>query len=338
MGKTSIIITTISHPTKAILNIDKLIKKKKKTHTYKLVIIADSKSPLKNKFKFAEYLSLNLQKKKFSRLFNILPFNNYARKNLGYLHAINKGSKVIIDTDDDNFPYKNFLNKNNFNLNTKYLTANDKWINIYQLFCKNKIWPRGFPLEKINLNSNIKISKKNKNIFSPIHQSLADEDPDVDAIYRFISNKKIFFKKNKNYCLGIGYYCPFNSQNTTWHYKSFRLLYLPSTCSFRMTDIWRGLIAQRIMHVNKWHLLFKSPTVYQIRNKHNLLNDFKQEIEGYTRYEEFVNILEKVKLKKGEKFINSNLILLYKILIKNNFFKKKEMLILKNWLRYFEKN
>jgi hypothetical protein len=118
--KTSIIITTITHPTKAILNINELIKKK--TRTYKLVIVADLKSPLKNKFKFAEYLSITLQQKRFSKLFNILPFNNYARKNLGYLHAIKNGSKVIIDTDDDNFPYKNFLSTPNFNLNTKYLT------------------------------------------------------------------------------------------------------------------------------------------------------------------------------------------------------------------------
>jgi hypothetical protein len=190
--KTSIIITTITHPTKAILNINKLIKIKE-SNTYKIVIVADLKSPLKNKFKFAEYLSITAQQKRFSKFSSILPFNNYARKNLGYLHAIKNGSKVIIDTDDDNFPYKNFLSTPNFNLNTKYLTANNKWINIYQLFSKNKIWPRGFPLEKITLNSNIKISKISKNIFAPIHQSLADEDPDVDAIYRLISNKKIFF-------------------------------------------------------------------------------------------------------------------------------------------------
>ena len=38
-----------------------------------------------------------------------------------------------------------------------------------------------------------------------------------------------------------------NSQNTLWFKKIFPLMYLPVTCSMRCTDIWRSLIALRIL-------------------------------------------------------------------------------------------
>ena len=51
------------------------------------------------------------QKKTNLSLANNLPLNSYSRKNVGYLVAIMNGAKNIIETDDDNFPYKSFLNK-----------------------------------------------------------------------------------------------------------------------------------------------------------------------------------------------------------------------------------
>jgi hypothetical protein len=41
-----------------------------------------------------------------------LPSKHYARKNLGYLIAIKNGAEIIIETDDDNIPEKNFWKKN----------------------------------------------------------------------------------------------------------------------------------------------------------------------------------------------------------------------------------
>ena len=70
------------------------------------------------------------------------------------------------------------------------------WINVYKYFYKseNQIWPRGFPLNKIN-NPHEKIKYKIKDNFY-IQQRLADLNPDVDAIYRLINKKlNIRFKK-----------------------------------------------------------------------------------------------------------------------------------------------
>jgi hypothetical protein len=75
---------------------------------------------------------------------------------------------------------------------------------------------------------------------------LADENPDVDAIYRLTLPLPIIFNKANNVALGNNSFCPFYSQNRTWFKEAFPLLYLSSHCSFRMTDIWRSFVAQRI--------------------------------------------------------------------------------------------
>jgi hypothetical protein len=77
--------------------------------------------------------------------------------------------------------------------------------------------------------------------------------------FRFQSH----FLPNRRVALGAGAWSPFNSQNTAWYPKAYPLLYLPSYCSFRMTDIWRSFVAQRIAWENGWAVLFKSPDVYR---------------------------------------------------------------------------
>ena len=75
----------------------------------------------------------------------------------------------------------------------------------------------------------------------PIQQGLADENPDVDAIYRLVLPLPVQFETGRRIALKRGVWSPFNSQNTAWWPDAFPLLYLPAYCSFRMTDIWRKL-------------------------------------------------------------------------------------------------
>ena len=65
-------------------------------------------------------------------------------------------------------------------------------------------------------------------------------------------NKKI----NLNHALST-----FNSQNTTWHISL--LLNVSVTCNMRCTDIWRSLIALKIMQFNNLNILFHGPSVFQ---------------------------------------------------------------------------
>jgi hypothetical protein len=140
------------------------------------------------------------------------------------------------------------------------------------------------------------------------------------------------FVKRKAIILQDQQICPFNSQNTTWFKPAFALLYLPSTCRFRLCDIWRSFIVQRILWCNNWSLSFHSANVVQLRNQHDLLDDLAQETEGYLYNEIIVELLGQLDLPQGEEHIHTNLRRCYEVMCDNGFFEKKELNMLEAWL------
>ena len=80
------------------------------------------------------------------------------------------------------------------------------------------------------------------------------------------------------------------------------------------------------------NIMFDGPTVFQKRNYHNLEKDFKDEVSMYMNNKKIYEILKKLKLKRGIKNFDKNLLSCYKILIKNSFFQKNEIVFLKAWL------
>jgi hypothetical protein len=322
----SVVITSINKPNVII----------KKYHTMckkigaNFFLIGDKKTPnYSNKFSL---ISFENQKKLDFEILKKLPFNSYARKNIGYLLAMKVNSKIIIETDDDNYPKKNFFN--NINLKKKLIElSGPAWINILKYFIKNKklIWPRGWPLNLIIDNK--RIIRKMKLKISPVQQRMCDGNPDVDAIFRLTNNNIDYKFKKKNYFLGLKSLCPFNSQNTVWHKLAFPMMYLPSYCSMRATDIWRGFVALRLLNNYKWNLSFLEPTVIQIRNAHNLMHDFSQELEVYKNTIKFNKILKKTNLSKHHKDLLKNLFKCYEALVKEKIINKNELILLRYWIK-----
>ncbi len=99
-----------------------------------------------------------------------------------------------------------------------------------------------------------------------------------------------------------------------------------------MTDIWRSFIAQRIAWECEWNILFHQSTVWQERNDHNLLNDFKDEIPGYLHNNTIFIELQMLKLKEGKKYLPENLITCYQKLIQLELIGTEEITLLKAWL------
>ena len=140
------------------------------------------------------------------------------------------------------------------------------------------------------------------------------------------------FNKGENIALGKGSICPFNSQNTQFFPESFLLLYLPSYCSFRMTDIWRSFIAQVVGWQYDWCIGFTEATVIQERNEHNLMKDFNDEIDGYLNNEAILDILSSVSLDKSPSSIGDNMVKLYESLVRNQLIDSKEIPLLESWI------
>lgn len=110
---------------------------------------------------------------------------------------------------------------------------------------------------------------------------------------------------------GAGNGPPFNSQSTTWWRDAFGLLYLPTTRSFRMTDIYRSLVAQRIARANCWHVLFHLPNVRQVRNKHDFMQDIAAEIDGYLHNKRLIRAFADLDIQTENPFIPNALRLCY---------------------------
>lgn len=298
----------------------------------RFVVTGDSKSPVDFVLDGCDYLGLAAQRDLPYELAAICPERSYTRKNLAYLRAISAGAEFIVETDDDNFPRDAFWEHRAIAVKGDTTSALG-WINAYSWFTDSFIYPRGFPLREVRAGkSNTGERIATDMLDCPIQQGLADENPDVDAVYRMLYPLPFNFLDKDSLILGKGQWCPFNSQNTTFFAQAYPLLYLPAHCSFRMTDIWRSFVAQRILWAHNWHLSFQRATVYQERNEHNLLRDFEDEIPGYLHNERIIETLDALVLSEDPAKIGENLITCYESLIGIGVIGQAERPLLTAWL------
>jgi hypothetical protein len=323
-----IIITTINKPTETIL-------KHINNTEYDVIIVGDNKTPDDYKNLNCIYLDISSQKKLFPELSELLSYNHYCRKNLGYLYAIKKGYKIIYETDDDNIPYDNFDNVLQYNNIQMITEQNNKWINIFKYFTNNAyIWPRGFPLSLLKNNTNYLIQDTDKT--PSIINGLVENDPDVDALFRIICNHQDAIQWEKNKCILINNInmCVFNTQNTFWlNPELFICLLIPCSVSFRYCDILRGIINNIILKKTNNYMMYSSPNVIQNRNEHNLISDFKSEYEMYIHNENILNFIENN--TENITSVKELLYFIYNNLLVNNVITQKDIDILNNWNTYF---
>jgi hypothetical protein len=319
--KKYIVITSIFEPTEAVKAFAAL-------PDYRLLVVGDKKSPAHWQWDGVKYLSVETQQNLPHALSAVLPYNHYSRKMLGYLEAMSAGAEWIVDTDDDNIPYENWqfpATEGEFN----QYAGDSGFVNVYQYFSDDKIWPRGLPLRLINTRYDFSGLKQAASRIG-IWQGLADEDPDVDAIYRLTSDKPCYFKKKAPLVLANGQVCPFNTQNTLIHRALFPLMYLPTYVTFRYTDILRGLVAQPIMWLYGYQLGFTEASVIQKRNPHDYMKDFISEIPMYETGEQVIDWVQAA--IHPNKSITENLWAAYEALLDKKVVETREMVTLRAWL------
>jgi hypothetical protein len=270
-----LVVTTINRPTPAVVSLAEGAARS----GWRFVLVGDRKSPPDFHVPGTDYLDVQEQLRRGFRFAEAAPFGHYARKNVGYLVAIRNRAEAIVETDDDNLPIDGFWDERSASISAPIL-RDRRWVNVYRYFSDAMIWPRGLPLDEVLGSVPPLDGAPLEAPFCPVQQGLAQENPDVDAIYRLTMPLPIGFRSRDPVVL-MGALCPFNSQNTWWWPEAYPLMYLPFHCSFRMTDIWRSFVVQTILHRNGWGLSFHQATVVQDRNDHDLMKDFSDEVIGY---------------------------------------------------------
>jgi hypothetical protein len=324
------VITTIQLPTRAVAELAARLA----SISAPLVIVGDRKGPPSYELPGTRFLSLQDQLDSPFELARLLPVGHYTRKNVGYLSAISQGAECLYETDDDNAPLERWTAR------SPQVVAHEVsasgWFNAYRCFSKENIWPRGLPLDALRSGDAAAVLAKPTRVRAAIQQGLANGSPDVDAIWRLVLDRPFDFDDGPSVVLPPGCWCPFNSQSTWWWPEAFPLLYLPSHCSFRMTDIWRSFVAQRCLWELGQGVVFHAAEVFQARNEHDLMRDFNDEVPGYQRNRKLARVLEDTQLQPGEGAVADNLRRCYEALVDAGFFTAAELELLAAWCQGLE--
>jgi hypothetical protein len=327
-GVSSLVVTSISPPNPVLRELASQCK----ALGMSFYLIGDVPSPADFSLDGCDFYSLERQRAAGLGITQLLPLRHYARKNIGYLLAMQTRPNMLLETDDDNMPLPEFWAPRKQEHHVKAVSGTG-WTNVLAYFSEANVWPRGLPLDAIRAPLPRFETLLEAKSDCPIQQGIVDGDPDVDAIFRLVSPSPGCFLPDRRVALGAGAWCPFNSQNTAWFPKAYPLLYLPSYCSFRMTDIWRSFVAQRIAWENGWSVLFRGPDVYQDRNEHNLMQDFADEVPGYLYNRLIGEKLAALKLEPGLETLGENLIRCYEELVRHTFVGKQEIALVKAWVQ-----
>lgn len=324
--KTALVVTSISGPNSVLLSLAEGALQ----HDWDFIVAGDTKSPPTFQLEGCRFLSVEAQQNSGHSLGQICPTSSYSRKNIGYLEAVASGAEVIVETDDDNFPRESFWLPRERQVACRKVDA-PGWVNVYAYFSESFIYPRGLPLDYAR-----NTPPKTGSLMTtdcPLQQGLADANPDVDAIYRMLFPLPFDFSPDvEPVALGNGAWCPFNSQNTTFFEEIYPLLYLPAHCSFRMTDIWRSFVAQRVLHELGLPVLFHGATVWQERNEHSLHKDFCDEIPGYQHNHAIREALVALDLADCADNISTMMERCYQVLIRRGWVGEGEEVLLAAWL------
>ncbi len=325
MSKNWIVVTTINPPGGVV----ETILSDRSDH-WRLVVVGDSKTRGAWDHLPLVFLSVDRQRERFGDFADMAPYNHYSRKNFGYLYAISQGAERILETDDDTFFYPDRVHVFDRAVRGRRV-GGAEWVNVFSYFYAGIIWPRGLPLDAIRDPG--RVLEADALADCPIQQFLIDDDPDVDAIHRLIFPGVAQCREAEAPVILDPDTCvPFNTQNTLFFADAFPLLYLPHFCSFRMTDIWRSFVAQVALWRFGGRLAYRPATARQDRNPHDLMCDFRDEVDGYLHNRAMVRDLREAASRSRAVDMAGLALDLWRALVAKGYLLEKEIPLVERWL------
>lgn len=221
------------------------------------------------------------------KLVQHIPWNHFGRKSIGFLYAIQHGAKRIYDFDDDN--HLTSSPEEVANMRCMDVHTSHHVFNPYPHFQPTPnttfVWPRGHPVQFINDPETYNVSVTPSSVpyeQLAVVQSLADHDPDVDAIYRMTRPLPIDFANRDTILVSNrGTFTPWNAQAVLINSPAFWGMLLPISVTGRVSDIWRSFITSRLLWETDYSVGFSAPIVAQYRNPHSYMQDFEDEDDLY---------------------------------------------------------
>jgi len=305
-----IVVTSIFQPSPATRMLGKMTRQ-----GWCYVVVADMNGPSEyDDVEGVVYLTVERQRALHFQIVDRIPWRHFGRKNIGYLYAIAHGARVIYDTDDDNrlktedipilgvAPGEALPRMSPVNVSWPSVDPlrSARLFNPYPSFrptCGH-IWPRGFPLDHVQGHGADNWTLAAAQLDEPpaVQQYLADEDPDVDAVFRLTRKLPCRFgglppEIPQVLATPPNVFLPYNAQATVHLYEAFWGLLLPVTVHGRVSDIWRAYLTQKLLWDVGQVVAFAPPHVVHDRVAHDYLKDFHSEQDLYYKSTAMVSFL-----------------------------------------------
>ncbi|CAM9526473.1 unnamed protein product [Discosporangium mesarthrocarpum] len=334
------VLTSIFKPSYAILQLAS-------APEWCVVVVGDKKGPRRYNVEGVVYLTPDMQEKLPYSIISILPWNHFGRKNVGFMYAIHHGAEVIYDVDDDNtfidkskgVPYA--LSPSDWPPITTFM-AGEGEIHVHNPYpCYGgpmNVWPRGFPLNEVTNPEAVVCNPVNatNGLKVGVIQSMANHDPDVDAIYRLTHPPGglpfDFSAEPRLTVVPKGLFTPYNAQATLHFDPAFWGMLLPITVHGRVSDIWRSYFTQYLLPGVGHQVAFSSPWVEQFRNPHHILGDFSAEGELYERSGEIVSFLAQLDPAELGQSMEERVVSLAALMYEYGIVEKEDVLLMQAWV------
>jgi len=237
-----------------------------------------------------------------------IPIDSYARKNIGYLFAIQHGAKEIFDTDDDIFYQDYDMLLNNYdNWRLYYVNNNSQMVNPYEYMGRPDMWPRGFRFNDINKNNTNNYFSAMKSQFFAKIMIFQGVFTNFDFDSFFIKTNGFNNNRNKNRNISLHFsnpliylptnYIPINSRNTRFLYKVFPSLALPVTVPSRVSDIWRGYLVQRYAWGYNGTVLYTTSNA-EFKGKNKVTSNFEEEKDLFFKINKLLDCLNNTEINQ----------------------------------------
>lgn len=256
------------------------------------------------------YLGIEDQQKAFrdyQPLWDIIPLNNNVRKMIGTLLAYWQGCERVILIDDDNYAtghdFIGFHNITGTELDMDLIQSESGWYNICEsMIEKNRVpfYPRGYPWSQRFVDPS-PVTKSRELARIVVNGGLVLEHPDIDAVSRLfwpIEVVAIDSRFEPHFGLHPGTWAPFNDQNTALCRELIPVYYKPPA-GLRNADIWSSYIVAKLAEHMGDVIAFGQPLVRQVRNHHDLRQDYRLEEIHNRATDPFVSLLRGITLTEG---------------------------------------
>lgn len=266
-----IVTTTINEPTTAT-------KKFAANPNWTLIVVGDKKTPHNAYEKLnCIYLHPDEQERRYKELSDSLGWNTIQRRNMGFIYAHEMGADIVATVDDDNIPYDDWGTDLyvGSEIEVDIWEAENGYFDPLSVTNRNDLWHRGYPIELLRTKNNVEYKGKTKRKVL-IQADLWDGDPDIDAMCRLTKKPIVKYDNHKPYG-SMNQPSPFNSQNT-FLARTVIPHYMVLPFVGRMDDIWISYMMHDLFPNS---MVYNRPSVYQDRNKQDLVRNLENEIIGY---------------------------------------------------------